>query len=148
LELTSPTQVIAVGGAGGPGGCSAPGPGLTEYCYTFGLVNMAGSLLIAITDSGSVERPTTADVTFSIRGLDGNRSFVNVTLLDDTGGILATYVPARGWTAFAGNTLPIVMYPFNQTGVLNFGTTTDSEDSLFCSEEGMWGSGCVGLASG
>lgn len=140
------TPVTAVGITNGPGGCSGPGLGGTEYCYTFGLLFEPGSLLLAaVAGDGSIVYETTGDVSFQIQALysETNVTFVNVTLLDNSGQILATYAPGSGWLAFDGNALPIVLWT-NQTCVLNIGPTSASGDNLRF-DQGEWGTAVTAL---
>jgi hypothetical protein len=132
-------SVTTSGNTNGPGGCSGPGPGHTEYCYTFGLAFEPESLLIALDASpASVVYETTADASFVVQATGGgNLPFLNVTLLNATGRILATFNPGNGWTAFAGSALPITLWT-NQTCVLNIGLTSASGDGLGF-EQGAWG---------
>lgn len=135
------TQVTATGNANGPAGCAGPGPGKTEYCYTFGFVFQGGSLLSRPIETAAVLYATTADVNFSVRSCfcagASNVSFVNLTLLDDRGQILATYSQLIGWSAFGGHSLPIVLWT-NQTCVLNDGLTSATGGVLWINE-GAWG---------
>jgi hypothetical protein len=82
---------------------------------------------------------TTADASFSISDFSSgaNVTFVNVTLLDDSGRILATYTPGTGWGPYGGDTLPITLSS-NETIVLNVGENSASGDSLRFAQ-GPWG---------
>jgi hypothetical protein len=140
LFILNPTSVIVVGDTRGPGGCSSPGSGVTEYCYTAGLVYQPGSLLLGprITAATMIYE-TTADASFWISDFSSgaNVTFVNVTLLDDSGRILATYTPGAAWGPYGGDTLPITLSS-NETIVLNVGETSASGDSLRFAQ-GSWG---------
>jgi hypothetical protein len=149
LEPDSPELVTASGISNGPGGCSGPGPGRTEYCYTFDMFFVASLGAITELDLASVEYPSTAVVGFSIQSSTlpyANLSFQNVTLLNPAGSILATYSSGVGWNAFAGGTLPISLWS-NQTCVINVGTAPANGDMLWM-EEGPWGRSGAELAPG
>jgi hypothetical protein len=134
------------GTTNGSGGCSGPGVGKTEYCHTFDLFRAVfPALSDQIVAQGSVVYETTADASFLIENTSGvgDVPFVNVTLLNDTGRILSTYAPDTGWSAYPGNTLPI-MLGTNETGVLNIGRTSAGGDDLRFNQ-GFWGSVVVVL---
>ena len=139
-------SVTATGDTNGPGGCSAPGVGHTEYCYIFGLAFLPGSLAVALgAGDASVIYETTADVSFLVQSIytGANLTFANVTLLNGFGRILATFTPGSGWSPFDGGTLPIVLWT-NQTCVLNVGLTPAAGDNLRF-EQGAWGTAIVAL---
>jgi len=130
----------AHGTTNGTGGCSGPGPGETEYCYPFDLINAPGGLLLGPDASdGSVIYETTADASFLLLlpYSTVNATFVNVTLLNEAGRILATFSPGSGWSAFGGDALPIILGS-NETGVLNVGPNSAIGDT-FEFAQGEWG---------
>lgn len=148
LDPSNVALVTATGESNGPGGCSAPGIGHTEYCYTFGLIFQGGSLALAqVTAEASIVYETTADVSFLVQSpfSGANLTFENVTLLNGFGRLLATFTPGIGWSAFEGGTLPIVLWT-NQTCVLNVGPTPAGGDNLRL-DQGAWGVSIVGLPS-
>src|SRR5580700_2591169 len=80
LTLGAVRQVTAVGSTDGPGGCTGPGSGLTEYCYTFGFVGFPGGLAFAqgnrigVTGFGS-----TANMKFGLQSLSSKFVTSNAT---------------------------------------------------------------------
>ncbi|MCI4362996.1 MAG: hypothetical protein L3K13_01640 [Thermoplasmata archaeon] len=130
------TPANTYGTRNGLGGCAAPGPGGTEYCYTFQLVGMSGGLALSGRLVGASGYATTADVNFRVQAPvtpTTNLSFANVTLLNTAGQLLATYTEPSGWVASGGATLPIDILS-TQTFVLNVGTTSVRGDSLLVYE--------------
>jgi hypothetical protein len=129
------TQITAYGTSDGPGGCSGPGLGATEYCYTFGFFDIGGFVPIATAHSESTSSVTTASTSFYIQAFSGtsgnytNIPYQNVTLMSQQGDILATYSPSFGWTASLGNSLPISLAT-TQTCVLNIGSVSDAGDTF------------------
>jgi len=96
-------------------------------------------------EDGSVIYETTADVSFLLLlpYSTVNATFVNVTLLNEAGRILATFTPGSGWSAFEYATLPIILGS-NETGVLNVGLNSASGDT-FELAQGQWGMTSVQL---
>jgi hypothetical protein len=141
LQPEATAAITTSNGSNGPGGCSAPGPGLTEFCYDIELYYVA---LLGVLGSGAhaevMEYETTADASFLLKSaVDGsNVTFENITLLNATGRILATYVPGSQWSAYGSDTLPIILSSL-ETLILNVGTTTASGDYLEF-DQGAWGS--------
>lgn len=139
IGLQNSTLVAAAGEVNGPGGCSAPGAGKIEYCYSFDVVFIPGSQLVSAGQpTSNVASISTANVTFAIQAGSGvNVSFVNFTLLAPSSGILAAYTPAGGWAAQDSNSLPIT-FAAGQTLILNYGTSSASGDAVVV-YEGPWG---------
>jgi hypothetical protein len=138
--FTNTTEVRAVGTSSGPGGCSAPGGNLVEYCYRIDLaygVPMTGPFNFS--GPGPFEYANTSVVAFAVDtpGTSAELSYVNVTLLDASGHLLAGVDATGVWTAYAPATLPLVI-AVNDTLLLNFGTTSAAGDELVANE-GAWG---------
>jgi hypothetical protein len=103
------------------------------------------ALVVARITAATMVYETTADASFGIWG-DGSRAnvtFVNVTLLDDSGRVLATYTPGAGWGPYGGEMQPITLSS-NESIVLNVGRISDSGDSLVFAQ-GPWGESAASL---
>jgi hypothetical protein len=148
LQALPVGEVTASNNSNGPGGCSAPGLGLTEYCYTFVMDHVA---MIGGVGPGAhaedLEYETTADVTFLVLSGPGasNVSYENITLLSAPGRILATYTAGLHWSAYGGDSLPVVLWS-NESLLLNLGTTPAASSDYFEFEEGPWGASGCGFA--
>ncbi|MCI4368981.1 MAG: hypothetical protein L3K09_05405 [Thermoplasmata archaeon] len=139
--------ITANGTTDGPGGCSGPGAGLTEYCFVFRFLPQGTLGLARAVSGGTVVRPTTADVRFELRDSAGsNVTFVNVTVLGGTtGDLLAMYTPGGGWAGFDRTRVPFVIDQ-NQTFVLDCGLADARAVAVtLVVEEGRWGSTSVAL---
>jgi hypothetical protein len=147
VAIAGPALMTTSGTSNGPGGCSAPDNGLTEYCYTFLLLGVGGSPAISTdVEMGTVELLTTASVNFTVQTVSSpptNLTFKNVTLLSEAGVILATYSLGVGWSGYGGDALPIGVNN-GQSCVLNFGTVSAAGDTLRM-DEGIWGSAATTL---
>jgi hypothetical protein len=139
------TGLTAKGTGNALGGCSGPGPGLTECCYSFTLIGQAGTCNVG--DTCVSLFPTTADNnSFSLENSMGLRvPFANVTLLDSpTGALMAVYAPGTGWSAVDHTALPIELDHGDQLLVLNVGSEAASGDTLaFTAWDGVGGTGTI-----
>jgi hypothetical protein len=138
--FTNATGVTAVGSSAGPGGCAAPGGNAVEYCYRLLVeLGMPPTGPFNFSGIGPYALANTSSVAFAVEtaGTAVVLSFVNVTILNASGRLLAGFDAAVGWTAFAPATLPLVIEA-NDTVVLNFGTSSAAGDELIATE-GAWG---------